>query len=100
MTPARSAAQNGWANTFALTRATARRKRAPAPALRNIRTVGRKCSTPKITDSATAPAAAATANSHVGAGGVLAIAAIVLDAASGASGLHQLKRGVAILREH
>src|SRR3974390_3503962 len=68
MTPARSAAQNGWRKTFALTRATARRKIAPAPALTNISTVGRKCSTPKITDSATAPAAAASANSPVAAG--------------------------------
>src|SRR5262249_10386448 len=82
MTPARSAAQSGWTKRFALIRATARRKIAPTPALTNINTIGGKCSTPKITDSATAPAAAASTNSHVGAGGTLAIAAIALDAAS------------------
>src|SRR5271154_2052602 len=82
MVPARRAAQNGWIKIFVLIRATARRKNAPAPALANINTMGAKCSMPKITESATAPAAAASANSQVGAGGALAIAAIVLDAAS------------------
>ena len=61
---------------------TARRKIAPAPALRNINTTAGRCSTPKITDSATAPAAAASANNQVGAGGALAIAAIASGAAS------------------
>src|SRR6516225_2871970 len=65
MIPARSAAQNGWIKKFSLIRPTARRKIAPAPALTNINTMGRKCSMPKITDSATAPAAAAIANSHI-----------------------------------
>jgi hypothetical protein len=58
---------------------------APAPALMNISTAGRKWPTPKITDSATAPAAAASAKSQVGAGGAREIAPIALVAASGAS---------------
>jgi len=44
---------------------------APAPALTKISTMARKWSTPKITDSATAPAAAASTKSHVGAGGAM-----------------------------
>src|ERR1700674_4902197 len=57
---------------------------APAPALTNISTAGRKWPTPKITDSATAPAAAASANSHVGAGGISEIAPIAFMAGAGA----------------
>src|ERR1700676_56275 len=56
---------------------------APAPALTKISTMGRKWSTPKITDSATAPAAAASAKSHVGAGGAREITPIAFMAASG-----------------
>ena len=56
-------------NSFALSRAKARRRMAPAPALTNISSAGVKCSIPKMTDNATAPAAAANAKSQVGAGG-------------------------------
>ncbi len=58
---------------------------APAPALTKISTMARKWSTPKITDSATAPAAAASTKSHVGAGGACEITPIAFIAASGAS---------------
>ena len=78
MNPARSAAQNGWIKAFALIRATARRKIAPAPALANITAAGRKRSMPKMTDNATAQAAAASANSQVGAGADLVIAGLNL----------------------
>src|SRR6516164_1670345 len=83
MTPATSAAQNGWRKTFALTLATPRRRMAPAAALTNISAAGTECSTPKISASATAPAAAA--KSHAGTGGAREIAAIACAAASGAS---------------
>src|SRR6516165_1802095 len=69
MTPATSAAQNGWRNTFSLTLATPRRRIAPAAALTKISIAGTGCSTPKMTDSPTAPAPAASAKSHVEAGG-------------------------------
>jgi hypothetical protein len=55
--------------TFALQRAKPRRRMAPAPALTKINSADEKCSTPKITASAAAPAAAASAKSHIGAGG-------------------------------
>src|SRR3981189_349586 len=71
--------------SFALTWARARRRMAPAPALTSISTAGRKWPTPKITDSATAPAAAANAKSHVGDGGAREITPIAFIAASGAS---------------
>ena len=58
---------------------------APAPALTKISTAGRKWPTPKITANATAPAAAASAKSHVGAGGAREITPIAFIAASGAS---------------
>src|ERR1700687_5416693 len=74
--------------SFAVIWARARRKMAPAPALTNISTMGSKWSTPKITDSATAPAAAASAKSHVGAGGAAEIALIAFIAASGANRPH------------
>src|SRR6516164_4777412 len=85
MTPATSAAQNGCRKTLALTCATPRRKMAPAAALTNISAAGTGCSTPKMTASPTAPAPAASVNSHVGAGGAREIAAIVSAAAGGAS---------------
>src|SRR5262245_19792393 len=85
MTPATSAAQNGWRKTFSLTLVTPRRRIAPAAALTKISTAGTGCSTPKMTDSPTAPAPAATANSHVGAAGACEIAAIASAAPSGAS---------------
>src|SRR5277367_321489 len=47
----------------------ARRSTAPAAELATMSAIAPKCSTPKITDSAAAPAAAASANSQVGAGG-------------------------------
>src|SRR5262249_54602384 len=65
MTPATSAAQNGWRKTFSLAFATPRRRIAPAAALTKISIAGTGCSTPKITDSPTAPAPAASAKSHV-----------------------------------
>ena len=85
MTPATSAAQNGWRNTFSLTLATPRRRIAPAAALTKISIAGTGCSTPKMTDSPTAPAPAASAKSHVEAGGAREVAAIASAAASGAS---------------
>ena len=85
MTPATSAAQNGWRKTFALTRATPRRRMAPAAALTNISAAGTGCSTPKITDRATAPAPALSVNSHAGAGGACEIATIASAAAGGAN---------------
>jgi hypothetical protein len=83
--PASIAAQNGWMKTFVLSRARPRRRKAPAPALTNISAMGKKCSMPKITDRATAPAPAASANSQVGTGGACEIALITFPAASGAS---------------
>ena len=66
ITPASSAAQNGCRKRFVLTAPRARRRKAPAAALTNISIAADRCSTPKITASATAPAAAASANNHVG----------------------------------
>src|SRR5260221_14783591 len=68
--------------SLSLNRATPRRSAAPAPALTNISTIGTKWPTPKMTDSATAPAAAASAKSHVGAGGAREIEPIAFMAAS------------------
>ena len=85
ITPASNAAQNGCRNTFALYMATPRRRIAPAAALTKISAAADRCSTPKITASATAPAAAASVNNHVEAGGAREIAAIAASALSGAS---------------
>src|SRR5260370_12443500 len=71
--------------SFPLNCPRVRRRMAPAPALTNISTAGRKWSTPKITESAAAPAAAANAKSHVGDGGAREITPIAFIAASGAS---------------
>jgi len=68
MMPARRAAQNGCMKRFVLSWPNARRKNAPAPALTKISAATGICWTPKITANATAPDAAASANSHVGAG--------------------------------
>jgi hypothetical protein len=56
---------------------------APAAALTNINIAAEKCWTPKITANATAPAAAASVKSHVGAGGDRAMSSIILTATSG-----------------
>src|SRR5437764_14697395 len=69
ITPARTAAQNGCRNRFALSRFRARRTRAPAPALTNISMAAQLCWIPKITANATAPEAAASAKMPVGDGG-------------------------------
>ena len=74
--PASSAAQNGWMNMFAVYCAKPRRRTAPAAALTKISNGGARCWTPKITESATAPAAAAVVKSHSGAGGAREIASI------------------------
>jgi hypothetical protein len=58
---------------------------APAPALKNMSAAADRCSTPKITANAIAPAAAASANNHVEAGGAWEIALIDTIAAAGAS---------------
>src|SRR5271169_1977270 len=76
MTPANNPAQKGCRKTFALYCATLRRRIAPAAALKNINAAAGRCWTPKITASATAPAAAARVKSHVGAGGACEIALI------------------------
>src|ERR1700682_4893025 len=81
ITPASNDAQNGCRNTFALYLANLRRRMPPAPALTKISAAAARCWTPKITANATAPAAAATVNSHVGAGGVFDILVIASIAA-------------------
>ena len=81
--PARIAAPNGCRKKFVLSWPSARRKMAPAPALTNISIAAEKCWTPKITANATAPAAAASVKSHVGAGGDRAMSSIVFTATSG-----------------
>src|SRR3984957_2070722 len=83
--PAESPAANGCRKTFALYGATLRRRIAPAAALRNTNAAADRCSTPKITAKATAPAAAASVKSHVGAGGAPEIVLIAFIAAPGAS---------------
>src|SRR5882762_11038178 len=85
ITPASNDAQNGCRKTFALYCAKLRRRRAPAPALTNMSAAAARCWTPKITANATAPAAAARVNSHVGADGVFEILVIDPIAAAGAS---------------
>src|SRR6202022_4933984 len=85
MTPASNAAQNGCRKRFALNFAKLRRRMAPAAALTKISAAAGRCWTPKITANATAPAAAASVNSHVGAGGAREIALITSLAAVGAS---------------
>jgi hypothetical protein len=60
----------------------ARRSRAPAAELATISAIAPKCSTPKITDSAAAPAAAASVKSQVGAGGRFAISLTHPDCSS------------------
>src|SRR5438045_8707096 len=84
ITPARTAAQNGCRNRFALSRFRARRTRAPAPALTKISMAAQLCWTPKITANATAPAAAASAKRPVGDGGDREIWSIVFLAEFGA----------------
>ncbi len=66
-------------------RAKLRRRMAPAPALTNMSAAAARCWTPKITANATAPAAAASVNNHVGDGGVFDILVIASIAAAGAS---------------
>ena len=85
MTPASSPAANGCRKTFALYGAILRRRIAPAAALRNANAAADRCSTPKITANAAAPAAAASVKSHVGAGGASEIVLIAFIAAPGAS---------------
>jgi hypothetical protein len=83
MTPASNAAQNGCTNTFALFCATVRRRMAPIAALTKMSAAAGRCRTPKINANATAPAAAASVNSHVGVGGAREIALIASFAAAG-----------------
>jgi len=83
--PASNAAQNGCRKTFALYCARRRRRMAPSAALANMIAAAGGCWTPKSTANATAPAAAASVNSHVGAGGACEIALIASVAAAGAN---------------
>src|SRR5262249_536890 len=83
--PASNAAQNGCRSGFVLYCPRVRRSMAPSAALAMMSVTAVRCWTPKITDSAAAPAAAASVNSQVGAGGACAIALMTLNAAGGAS---------------
>src|SRR5713226_7977922 len=83
--PASNDAQNGCRKRFVLYRAKLRRRMAQAPALTNMSAAAARCWTPKITANATAPAAAASVNSHVGAGGVFDILVIASIDQAGAS---------------
>src|SRR5882724_5508014 len=82
--PASSAAQNGCRRGLVLYLANVRRRTAPAAALATMSKTAAICWTPKITDSDAAPAAAATVNSQVGAGGDCEIVSIVFTATDGA----------------
>src|SRR5260370_19893452 len=84
ITPASNDAQNGCRKRFAVYRAKLRRRMAPAPALTNMSAAAARCWTPKITANATAPAAAASVNNHVGDGGAVDILVISPIAAAGA----------------
>ncbi len=83
--PASNEAQNGCRKMLALYFATWRRSTAPPAALANMMAAADECCTPNSTDRATAPAAAASVNSHVGAGGACEIVPIAAIAAAGAS---------------
>ena len=76
-TPAKRAAQKGWMNRFVLRAANTRRTMAPMAALKTIKPTAARCETPKITARAAAPAAAASVNSQVAAGGAFPILRIV-----------------------
>lgn len=67
---------------FALYRASVRRRIAPAAALTMMSTTAFRWCAPKITAIAAAPAAAASVNSQVGAGGACAIALMFSSAAA------------------
>ena len=68
-----------------LYRAKVRRKMAPALALTNMIAAAGRCWMPKIAANATAPAAAASVNSQLGAGGACEIVLITPIAAVEAS---------------
>src|SRR5262249_59091670 len=72
-TPAMNAAQKGGSRAFSLDNAGTRRTTAPAAALPMINATADTWRTPKMTDSAAAPAAAASVKSQVEAGGVRAM---------------------------
>ena len=84
--PASSAAQSGCRRVLVLYCARVRRRTAPAAALATMSSTAARCRTPKSTDRAAAPAAAASVNNQVGAGDACAIALIVFSTARGASG--------------
>src|SRR5215831_9739366 len=69
-TPAMNAAQKGGSRTFSLGNAGTRRTTAPAAALPTINATADTWRTPKMTDSAAAPVAAASVKSQVEAGGI------------------------------
>src|SRR4029077_15032721 len=79
--PASKAAQNGCRSVFALYRARVRRRTAPAAALTMMSTTDFRWCAPKIAAIAVAPAAAASVNNQVGAGGACAIALMFSRAA-------------------
>src|SRR5258707_14307126 len=67
--PASRAAQSGCRKGLSLYRARVRRRTAPAAALATMSITAARCLTPKSTDRAAGPAAAASVNNQVGAGG-------------------------------
>src|SRR5262249_35802386 len=69
-TPAMTAAQNAGSRAFSVDNAGTRRTTAPAAALPTINATADRWRTPKMTDSATAPVAAASVKSQVEAGGI------------------------------